>query len=110
MIIVLPKIKSQFQVSTKKIMIKTQSKAHKQKDSIDDNLSNKYNESSSSDRKNEPDEKSRHKHGKPVNIPHHSHSNSDTDSESTYGGTTYDSTQHHYYNEYLTPFGKTNVS
>ena len=60
--------------------------------------------------KKQSDEKSRYKHGKPVNVPHHSHSNSDTDSDNKLGGTTDASTKHHVYNEDLAPFYQTTVS
>ena len=59
---------------------------------------------------NEPDDKSRHKHVKPVNVLCCSHSNSDIESDNTYDGTTYASTKHNVYNKYLTTFDQTTVS
>ena len=50
MIILIPKRTSQVHVANK--MIKKKAKTHKQTDNIDDNTSNKDNESSSSDREN----------------------------------------------------------
>ena len=54
-------------------------------------------------------EKPRHKHGKPVNISHCLHSNSETDSDQIYGGTTDSSTKHHFYNDELSPFDQKTV-
>ena len=53
----------------------------------DYNPYNKENDSRSSDRENDYDEKTRHKHGKPVNISYPSHSNSNTESGNMYCGT-----------------------
>ena len=39
--------------------------------------------------------KKRHKHGKLINVSHYSHSNSYTESDNVYGGTTDASTKHH---------------
>ena len=47
---------------------------------------------------------------KPVNVSHHSHSNSDIYSDRKYGGTTNASTKHHVYNYYVTTFDQTTVS
>ena len=80
-------------------MIKPQAKTHGHKSNTDDNPSIKENESSSSDSENKSDEKSRHKHGEPVNNPHHTYSNLDADSDNTCGGTTDDSTKNIFYNE-----------
>ena len=53
MIILIPKMMSQFQVTTKMILIKPQAKLNNRKDNTHDNPSKNENESSSSDRKNE---------------------------------------------------------
>ena len=69
-----------------------------------DNPSTKDNEWSSSSDENYSDEKSRHKHGKPVNVSHTVHLDSETDSDRTYVGTTNASTNHHVYNDDLNFF------
>ena len=82
-----------------------QAKIHKNKYNTNDNdepstnspykTSTEENQSSFSDNENDYDEKPRHKHGKPVNVSHHLHSNSETDSDQIYGGTTDASTTHY---------------
>ena len=56
MTILIPKIMSQFQVTTKMILIKPQAKTNNKKDITHDNTSKNENESSSSDSKNEYNE------------------------------------------------------
>ena len=72
--------------------------------------SNKDNESRWSKIENDYVKKTRHKHGKPVNGSHHSHPNSCTDSDNTYGVTAYDSTKHHVQNDDFKLIYQTTVS
>ena len=53
--------------------------------------------------------KSRHNHGKSVNVSHVLHPNPDTESNSKYFGDKYASTKHHFYHDELTPFYHTIV-
>ena len=68
---------------------------------LTDNMSTKDNESSSSDDENEYDEKPRRKHEKSIKDSDHLHLDSEIDSRSSYGGTTYTSTKYHVYNDDL---------
>ena len=59
------------------------------------NPSTKNNESILSDNKNYSDEKQRHKHGIPVNVSEHLHSNSEINNERSYDSTAYASSNCH---------------
>ena len=70
-------------------------------------LLQKQNESSSSEIKNSPDEKPRHKHGKPVNISYDFTLNSETYSDRKYCDTTDASAKNHVSKDEFTHFNHT---